>query len=135
MLKNIGFDRDISSTDIKTFCSLHYSKSSSAYMPVIKCVPTKDDSSNQNQQESQSSESGSGSQGGQSSNGGDKSSQSQNKILFDARTTALFKDGYKVGELSDDLTLVFNAFGSAFNGTTLSIDNVPYGQEKANVSF
>ena len=38
LLKTIGFNRDIATTDIKTFCSGHYSDSASAYMPVIKCI-------------------------------------------------------------------------------------------------
>lgn len=138
MLKNIGFDRDISSADIKTFCSGHYSKSGSAFMPIIKCVPSKDqgkDSNSSSNSGSNQSSSESSQGGGSSSSTGESNSNSsdkQNKILFDARTTALFKDGYKVGELDQDLTLIFNAFGPNFNGTTLSIDDVPYRNENVN---
>lgn len=134
MLKNIGFDRDISSTDIKTFCSGHYSKSGSAYMPLIKSIPAKDSSSSSESSSgggSSSQEMTGGNQGGGSSGSSDSANKQKNN-LFDARTTALFKNGYKVGQLDEKLSLTFNAFGPSFNGTTLPIDDVPYGSEMAN---
>jgi len=134
MLKNIGFDRDISSTDIKTFCSGHYSKSSSAFMPLIKTIPS-NDCDNSSSIGGSSSESASGGQSSSSSGGAStqsKSSEDKKNNLFDARTTALFKDGYKVGELDENLTLVFNAFGSSFNGTTIPLNDVTFMGQKVN---
>lgn len=114
MLKNTGFDRDIASSDVKTFCADHYSLSRSSYMPLIKIISTND------------SQSGGG--GGSSSEtgmqtGSSSSSESKEKRdkLFNARTTALFVDGIKVGELDQNLTLVFNATKSQMSGTTLSV--------------
>lgn len=118
MFKTRGFNRDIATTDIKSFCSGHYSKSASAYMPLIKIVPAGDDSSS----------SSGGSNGGNSQQDGSQSSanggESDKKKLFDARSTALFKNGYKVGELDEKLTLAYNAFFSNFESTALSVDQV-----------
>ena len=119
MFKTQGFDRDVASTDIKSFCAGHYSSSGSAFMPLIKTVDSGDNTSD----ESSSSSSAKSASGSESSSGG---SGGQNKDkLFDARTTALFKDGFKVGELDSDLTLTFNALTENFAGTTLPVDNVP----------
>ncbi len=122
MLKKTGFDKDVATTDIKTFCVGHYSKSRSSYMPVIKAMPVEDESSNS------SSTSGSQNQTGQSG----QSTKQEDKQLFDARTTALFKDGVKVGELDSDLTLTFNAITTHFNGTALAISDVVINGQKAN---
>lgn len=116
MLKTRGFDKDVASTDIKEFCSGHYSKNGSSYMPIIKTVPSGDDS----ESTSSSSNSSNSSQGGQSSDSSNK------KQLFDARTTALFKNGKMVGKLNEDLTLMFNALTSNFNGTTIPVKGVEH---------
>ncbi len=116
MLKNTGFDRDVADTDVKTFCSSHYSFSSSAYMPIIKVIPAGDEASNG----SGSSGSQNGSSSGNATNGGN-SDKSKSDKLFDARSTALFKEGKKVGELDSDLTLAFNSVISTFKGTTIPV--------------
>ena len=121
MFKTRGFDRDVASTDIKTFCSGHYSKSKSAYMPLIKILPSGDESSSSG---GSSGSSGGTSQGSGAQNGTKGGGQQDNKKLFDARTTALFKDGFKVGELDKDLTLTYNAFHSNFTGTTIPVEDV-----------
>lgn len=114
MLKNTGFDRDIASSDVKTFCADHYSLGKSSYMPLIKIISTSDGQS--------------GGGGGSSSEtgmqtGSSSSSESKDKRdkLFNARTTALFLDGKKVGELDQNLTLAFNATKSQMSGTTISV--------------
>ncbi len=117
MFKTQGFDRDVASTDIKSFCVGHYSKSASAYMPLIKIISAGKDAES----------TGSGSGGSSQSSGGSGSSgenQDKQNKLFDARTTALFKDGYKVGELDQELTLAFNSIKNNFKGTTLPVNNV-----------
>jgi len=126
MLKTQGFDQDVASTDIKSFCAGHYSKSGSAYMPIIKIISAGDDSTGGSSQGGSSG--GSGSTSGSTGKG---SSGNENK-LFDARTTALFKDGYKVGELDQDLTLVFNALTNEFSDTTLPVDNVIENGKSSN---
>ena len=129
LLKNPGFDRDVSSTDVKSFCSGHYSPSRSAYMPVIQ-VNSSDGSANGGGE--QSSGNSSTTTGGTSGSGNSQGVTENNKNLFDARTTALFLDGVKVGELDADLTVMFNAFKESLNDTTLPINDVPYKNGKAN---
>ncbi len=128
LLKTIGFNRDIATTDIKTFCSGHYSDSGSAYMPVVKYIKADEPNS-----ESGESSSASGSdKGSQSSSNSESGKKENSDNLFDATTTALFKNGYKVGELDENLSLFFNAFGGSFNGTTIPIDGVPFGGKTVN---
>ncbi len=122
LLKTDGFDADTATTDIKTFCAGYYSDSSSSIMPLIKKQPS---------DENQSSQGGSG--GGSSSSSGSSSSGQQQgqtktdgKFLFNAKSTALFKNGVKVGELDEDLTLAFNAITRKINGTTIPVNDVPY---------
>ena len=117
LLKNTGFDRDIVSTDVKSFCVDYYSSASSSYMPLIKILDTSgsSDSTSQN-----SSTGNTGSQGSSQSSQKDK----QKEKLFDARTTALFVNGIKVGELKENETLVFSMLTNNANGTSIPIDNV-----------
>ena len=111
MFKNPSYDREICSTDIKTFCVGYYSRSSSSVMPIIRPVSAsgkgqeKEVSSNQSQT-------------------GSSSSKSNNDNLFDARTTALFKKGIKVGELNNDQMIVYNALTSPFVGGSIAVDDV-----------
>ena len=123
LLKTTGFDRDVASTDIKSFCSGHYSDSHSAFMPIIKTIPsTLGQSSDEqgNTSGSSSTESGKGT----GSSGGSGGEQEKSNYLFDAKTTALFKNGFKVGELSEDMTLVYNSLTAQFKGTTIPFENV-----------
>ena len=124
MLKNIGFDRDIATADVKSFCAGHYSSSGSAFMPIIKAenAGTKPDGGN--------ADSGNSSTGG--SSGGGSSSSGDKDNLFNAKTTALFKDGKKVGELDDSLTLTFNAITGLFKGSTFPVDDIKENSEKSN---
>lgn len=126
MLKNIGFDADIASTDIKTFCQGHYSINGSAFMPIVKDVKSSEDNPQSNSGEQSSGGSGSSNQSGGSSK------KEDNNNLFDARTTALFLNGKKVGELSPELTQTYNALFSAFEGTTFPVDNVTFNGQNTN---
>ena len=56
----------------------------------------------------------------------------KNQDLFDARTTALFKDGKKVGELSPELTVLFNALQTNIDDSTLAVDDVQLNEQKCN---
>lgn len=130
ILKAHGFGKDVASTDIKTFCSSYYSVNSSGYMPLIKTVSADNGSGNEGQKADNSSSS--------SSSGGPKQTQtaqgsnSESNNLFDARTTALFKDGKKVGELSPYLTLTFNALTQPIKGSSLPINDVPFKDKTTN---
>jgi len=114
LLKTPEFDRDIATTNIKTFCSGHYSRTGSAYMPIIKIIKLSEESS--------SSSGSSGSNGEQSQ----PSSKTSGKNLLNGKTTALFLRGKKVGELDEPLTLAFNSLTSSLQGTTIPVDNVQY---------
>lgn len=123
LLKNTGFDRDVASTDIKTFCSGHYSDSASSYMPLIKVIPSSiGKSSDEQGNSSGSSSTETGKDTG--SGGGGSGTEKDKNYLFNAKTTALFKDGKKVGELDENTTLCYNALASEFKGTTIPIDDV-----------
>ncbi|MBE5753709.1 MAG: hypothetical protein E7340_00025 [Clostridiales bacterium] len=122
MFKTQGFDNDVASTDIKTFCVGHYSKNNSSYMPLVKMVSSGEDGAN-------SGQGGTKSQGGSSGNESGEKTKDK-KVLYDARSTALFKDGHFVGELDSDLTLTLNALTENFKGTTLPVDGVLDSSEK-----
>ena len=124
MLKNTGFDRDVIATDVKTFCADHYSIGGSALMPLIKILPVQSGSSSSGSGESSSLS------GMQSGSGG--GGQKNNQKLFDARSTALFLHGVKVGELDEDLTLTLNALSTQISGTGVAVNNVP--DENGNTS-
>lgn len=137
LLKNPGFDREVCPIDIKTFCVGHYSSASSAFMPIVKIIKAdaSDGNSSSSGQGGSSGGSGAGSaeQSGSSSSGEQpKGETTKNKDLFDARYTALFKNGVKVGELSPELTVMFNALRGPINDTTLSVNDVQYNNQNCN---
>ncbi len=133
ILKTDGFDADVAVTDIKTFCAGYYSENSSSFMPYIKKKPSDE---NQSGNGNSSSDSGSQSSGGSSGGSGGQqqgSTKTDGKFLFDAKTTALFKNGTKVGELDEELTLTYNALTQKINGTTIPVNDVPFKEnEKCN---
>ncbi len=130
LLKTDGFDADVAVNDIKTFCAGYYSECSSSIMPIIKKMPS-DENQNESGQNSSSSGGGSSGEMGGSSSGSEQSSSKTNgKFLFDAKTTALFKNGVKVGELDEELTLTYNALTQKINGTTIPVNDVPYKDEE-----
>ena len=122
LLKTMGFDSDVSHNDIKTFCTGYYSLNSSSFLPIIKVISADGGSGSQGESADNSSSSSSS-----SSSQGDKAkgSNSDSNNLFDVKTTALFKNGKKVGELDEKLTHAFNAFNYSLKGTSLSITDVP----------
>lgn len=131
MLKNPGFDKDVATTDIKTFCSGYYSSSGSSIMPVIKIVQAESGTTS-NEVTSEGSGSEESNADGINSGGDSGGRQDSKNNLFDARTTALFKNGIKVGELDSDLTFVYNAFNSPMGGSTVPIDKVSDGERTDN---
>ena len=138
LFKNPGFDSDIASMAIKTFCLGYYDVAHSGYMPLVKIVsPNGFEEGSQNGQDgnNQGSESAeSSASGGSSQSGGSQSGESQgaasggaDEKVFFANTTALFKDGKKVGELNAEQTLVFNALNENITGTTIELENISSG--------
>lgn len=138
LLKNPGFDREVISSDVKTFCSGHYSLSGSSYMPLIKVISPdgKEDNTNGENQSGEHNSSGGNSEqsgsGSSSSSGSEGGEQKKKENLFDARTTALFKDGVMVGQLDSELTTIFSAFILPLDNTTISFPNVPQGNKTCN---
>ncbi len=85
-----------------------------------------------NTEDGGTSSSGSGGQAGGSTSSSGAMGGNKGSSLFDARTTALFYDGVKVGELEPRLTVVYNALMASFEGTTLEIDNAGFGNATEN---
>ena len=132
LLKTHGFDTDIANTNIKNFCSGYYSQDGSSFMPIIKkTLSSGNQSSGQGGNASSSGNGGNGENGGQS-NEKQGETKTDGKYLFNAKTTAIFKDGIKVGELKEEQTLVFNAITKNITGTTLPVDDVEYDGGKCN---
>ena len=123
LLKNPGFDRDVATNDIKTFCSGYYSKTGSSFMPIVKLV--KPNLKNLENSENQSSGlTGTNNTGDGSPKSSSSESKTDNTFLFDTDTTALFKNGIKVGELDREHTKIFNALTKNFKNSTLEINNI-----------
>lgn len=124
LLKNPGFDQDVATNDIKTFCSGYYSRTGSGFIPLVKSV--KADSKTQSNQSSGGAKNSNGGEQQSSQGGGDngQNTKSSGQSLFDTNTTLLFKDGKLVGELNQDQTKTFNALTKKFRATTIKVDDV-----------
>ena len=149
LFKTKGFDSDVASTDVKEFCLDYYDVGSSSFMPIVGTEsqfpenlgkPDGSDSGESGGSESGGaggssggssggSESQSGGSGGGSGSGSGGSGEQEKKV-FSAFATALFKKGVKVGELTAEQTLAFNAIRKNVTGTTIELDNVKVGFEK-----
>ena len=129
LFKNKGFDADVASVDVKDFCLQYYDVGSSSFMPIVGAK------SQFTEETGQSGGSGGGqgpeTAGGEGGQGGGSNEESaREKKVFHANVTALFKEGRKVGELSPEETLVFNAMRQDVTGTTLELTNVKVGLNK-----
>ena len=122
LYKKSGFNKDVAEINIKDFCSMYYSRSSSSFMPIINKISldtsggSEQDKSGDNKQQ----------MGGMnaSGNSSNSSSDSGGSTLFSAKTTALFKNGVMVGELNEHQTIVYNVLRNNFSDSTLSIEGV-----------
>ncbi|MBR5900002.1 MAG: hypothetical protein IKZ38_01260 [Clostridia bacterium] len=121
LFKNPGFDTDVATNDIKTFCAGYYDLSGSSFMPIVKVLDFNAKQENSNGSSSQGQQ---GSNGQQSSSDGSSGggSEDKGKNFFDASTTALFLKGIKVGELNEAQTHAFNFLWRNVKGTTLSVN-------------
>lgn len=114
LLKQPGFDKNVLDNNVKDFCVSYYNPSSSSYMPVISKNTVEGSSSDANK---------SGPQSGQSDSSSNQSGNSSGqKIVFSARKTALFKNGIRVGELSEDQTLTLKILTSNVKSTIYPIE-------------
>lgn len=128
ILKNAGLNRDIAVCDVKSFCTGYYSDAGASFMPIIKVVSQKSENE-QSSAEGGSSESSGGGSGGSSEG---TSGGAKGDAIFNANTTALFLHGIKVGELDENLTLVFNALTQDFATTTFEVKDVESGTATKN---
>ena len=129
LFKNKGFDTDVASVDVKDFCLQYYDVGSSSFMPIVgaKSQFTEETGQSGGSGGGQGAETAGG-EGGQG--GGSNEESAREKKVFHANVTALFKEGRKVGELSPEETLVFNAMRQNITGTTLELTNVKVGLNK-----
>ncbi len=121
LLKNPGFDKNVAAVDIKTFCSDYYSDASSSKMPLVKIIEIQNSESGTSNNSSQSPTNQSAQNGEQSSG---------NQCIFDATTTALFKNGVMVGEIDKMQTLTYNLLFDQTTETTLSVNDVSINNSK-----
>ena len=125
LLKTEGFDRDVATNDIKSFCSGYYSYSGSSFIPLVKAK--KIQTSEAGGESSGGSEEAGGSSGG-SQSGAESSGQEKNSYVFDTTSTALYKDGFLVGTLTEEQAIAFNAIrGEQMRYTTVTALNVQNG--------
>lgn len=133
LLKNPGFDSDVAETDIKNFCIDYYSESRSSYMPLVKLNKQETAATPDTGSGSGSGGSSSGGSGGSSSGGaGSGGTNSDGSTLFNARSTALFYEGVKAGELNEKETLALSALTDTFKGTTIELKDVTTNGETKN---
>jgi spore germination protein KC len=118
LLKNPGFDQDVATNDIKTFCTGYYSRTGASFIPLVKIINA--DNDNKQQEQSKNSNVFQKNQSSQQQN----QNNSQSKCLFNTDTTLLFKNGKIVGELTKEQTKTFNALTKKFEATTIKVDNV-----------
>ncbi len=130
LLKDLGFELGVATNDIRSFCIGYYSESGSSYMPIIKNVEV-------NEEETKSQGGQGSSSGGQSSKSSDNQGASTGKgtTVFDASTTALFLHGKKVGELTKDQTLIYNALYSNLKNSTIQIEDVKKDITSNNANY
>ena len=131
LLKNPGHDKDTATVDIKTFCVGYYSYTNSSYMPFVKGTEESKESDGGSSGSSGSSMGALGS-GSSGSLGSDNGLDGKGKALFDARSTALFKNGKFVGVLTPDQTFMFNAITKSVSASTVEISDVPWSNGNKN---
>ncbi len=129
LLKQPGFDKNVLDNNVKDFCVSYYNPASSSYMPIISRQTVKESSSVKNGGKGQNG--GSSSESGQGDSSSNKSGNSANeKIVFSARRTALFKNGIKTGELSESQTLALKILKHNVKGTTYPVEKIYIGKEE-----
>ena len=118
--KKEGFNKDVAEINVKDFCADYYSRTSSSFMPLIKTI--KQEESKSENTSSSDSNNGGNKMGGMETGG--KTPESGGNSLFDAKNTALFKNGVWVGNLTENETSVFNLLTESSKETTLTVSNV-----------
>ncbi len=134
ILKGTGHLQDVATTNLKEFCVGYYSKTHSAFMPLVKKVPVTsgsgsgggaDNSSNQGADDAEQ-------RGGSVSSGGSQSEDSET-CLFDISNTLLFDGGKAVGKLNTEQTQVFNMIRNKIGNSYYGVKDVTIDGETFNV--
>ena len=112
----------IADTSIKNFTEMYYSKSKSGYMPLIKKVKIE-----------KSPEGSSGGNQGSGGSSGSSEKEGKEQYIFDASSTVIFSEGYKVETLSPEETLFYNIEHKNSLDTFLSLDEVEINGKKTAV--
>lgn len=121
LFKDVGFELAIATNDIKSFCMGYYGRGGSSFMPVMRIKDSSGkESSSGTGGGSEEELSGSGGGGGESG----AATSGKGKSLYEGSSTALFLHGKKVGELTKEQTLVFNALRKDFKDSTITVNDV-----------
>ena len=115
-VKDYEYASRVLTTSIKEFCINYYSRSNFGYMPFVKTVMT--DESGKGGKTVSTSTTTEPNSGSTSSEG----SGQQQLVIYDASTSYLFNNGYKVGELSGDEALCFSLLYKRVKETYLSVN-------------
>ncbi|MBQ3235001.1 MAG: hypothetical protein IJA97_02455 [Clostridia bacterium] len=101
----------ILTTTVRDFSILYYSKSKSGLMPQVKMIKTEDKGDNTSSASSLTSNSGAGG----------NEAEKNTPVVYDAETSLLFYNGYKVGELNGDECLFYSMFEKGANDAYFSL--------------
>lgn len=123
VLKNVGFNRDVAESNIKTFVEGYFSDGGSSIMPLVKIIKQEDG------ENGAASSSGSSAQSGSKPSDGNKTSGTS---LFNPSFTSLFYKGVKVGELNEKQTLAFNMLTENFTLTTIDVGDADVESQNVN---
>ncbi len=123
--KQEGFNKDVSEINIKDFVADYYSRTSSSFMPIIKTVKQEEPSGG----ESGGDNGGANQMGGMKATSGGKTPESGGNSLFDAKKTALFKNGTFVGELEENETTAFNLISENFRESNIAVKDIKNGKD------
>ena len=111
VLKNEWMVSTVGVTNLKQFSISNYSKSKSAYMPVIGIIHGKTKGKDQSSGLSPAS-TGSGESGGE-----------DEQVIFDASAISLFKEGKYVGQLTKEQTSVYYLFQGPVYDSFISVED------------
>ncbi|MBP5177855.1 MAG: hypothetical protein ILP02_04665, partial [Clostridia bacterium] len=113
VLKNEWMVSTVGVTNLKQFAEMNYSKSKSAYMPVISIVHDKTKGKDQQSATGEGSDGGSGDKSGGA--GGEE-------VIFDAASIGLFREGRYVGRLSKEETSCYYLFRGPVYDSFITVD-------------
>ncbi len=117
VLKNEWSVSTVGVTNLKKFAMMQYSKSKSAYMPVIKIVEGQNKPKDENS-DAQQTATGTGGSAGSGNGGGD----SEADVIFNSASSAVFLDGKLVTEITDEETSVYYLFQGPVAETFMTVE-------------